>query len=165
MTKVESRPSKTLLGQYIFLVDINGHREEAHVAQALERLRSAPGCSRSSAVTRAGSRSPGHLPSATASRVDQGSRSVTGMSEPGPPAGSPTRAGEDLDGPGRRSRAAYPAPSGAPDVPRARPRRIHDPVLGEAGSRAEADLETPIEPEARVGNLDDERRGRGCRPT
>jgi hypothetical protein len=33
MTKVESRPSKTLLGQYIFLVDINGHREEERVAQ------------------------------------------------------------------------------------------------------------------------------------
>ena len=43
MTKVESRPSKTLLGQYIFLVDINGHREEAHVAQALERLRERTG--------------------------------------------------------------------------------------------------------------------------
>ena len=43
MTKVESRPSKTLLGQYIFLVDINGHREEEHVAQALERLRERTG--------------------------------------------------------------------------------------------------------------------------
>ena len=30
-------------GQYIFLVDINGHREEAHVAQALERLRERTG--------------------------------------------------------------------------------------------------------------------------
>jgi hypothetical protein len=39
---------------------------------------------------------------------------------------------------------------------------IRDPVLGEAGLRIEADLETPIEPQARVGNLDDERRGRGC---
>ena len=38
---------------------------------------------------------------------------------------------------------------------------IRNPVLGEAGSRVEADLETPIEPEARVGDLDNERRGRG----
>lgn len=38
MTKLESRPSKAILGKYIFLVDINGHREEAHVARALARL-------------------------------------------------------------------------------------------------------------------------------
>lgn len=39
MTKLESRPSKEVLGQYIFLVDINGHREEPVVAAALERIR------------------------------------------------------------------------------------------------------------------------------
>ena len=37
---------------------------------------------------------------------------------------------------------------------------IRNPVLGKAGSCIETDLETPIEPELRVGNLDDERRGR-----
>lgn len=43
MTKLESRPSKAVLGQYIFLVDVNGHREEAHVARALERIRARTG--------------------------------------------------------------------------------------------------------------------------
>jgi prephenate dehydratase len=43
MTKLESRPAKAVLGQYIFLVDINGHREEAHVARALGRIRARTG--------------------------------------------------------------------------------------------------------------------------
>ncbi|NTU80064.1 MAG: prephenate dehydratase [Chloroflexales bacterium] len=43
MTKLESRPSKAVLGQYIFLVDVNGHREEPHVARALERVRARTG--------------------------------------------------------------------------------------------------------------------------
>lgn len=38
MTKLESRPTKVVLGLYIFLVDINGHRSEPHVARALERI-------------------------------------------------------------------------------------------------------------------------------
>ncbi len=38
MTKLESRPTKSVLGQYIFLVDIEGHREEERVAQALQRI-------------------------------------------------------------------------------------------------------------------------------
>lgn len=38
MTKLESRPSKEVLGQYIFLVDIEGHRNDAHVTQALDRI-------------------------------------------------------------------------------------------------------------------------------
>ncbi len=38
MTKLESRPSKAVLGQYIFLVDINGHRDEPRIARALERI-------------------------------------------------------------------------------------------------------------------------------
>jgi prephenate dehydratase len=43
MTKLESRPSKEVLGQYIFLVDINGHRTDAHVAAALDRIRTQTG--------------------------------------------------------------------------------------------------------------------------
>lgn len=43
MTKLESRPSKATLGEYIFLVDINGHREEPHVAALLERIRAKTG--------------------------------------------------------------------------------------------------------------------------
>jgi prephenate dehydratase len=43
MTKLESRPAKEVLGQYIFLVDINGHRIDAHVAAALERIRKQTG--------------------------------------------------------------------------------------------------------------------------
>jgi prephenate dehydratase len=38
MTKLESRPSKEVLGQYIFLVDIEGHRKDPHIAQTLERI-------------------------------------------------------------------------------------------------------------------------------
>ncbi len=38
MTKLESRPSKAVLGQYIFLVDIEGHRTTPHIAAALERI-------------------------------------------------------------------------------------------------------------------------------
>lgn len=43
MTKLESRPAKAILGRYIFLVDINGHRDESHVARALARLRARTG--------------------------------------------------------------------------------------------------------------------------
>lgn len=43
MTKLESRPSKQVLGSYIFLVDINGHRQEPHVAAALERVEARTG--------------------------------------------------------------------------------------------------------------------------
>ncbi|PDW02587.1 prephenate dehydratase [Candidatus Viridilinea mediisalina] len=38
MTKLESRPAKESLGKYIFLVDINGHCSETHIARALERI-------------------------------------------------------------------------------------------------------------------------------
>ncbi len=38
MTKLESRPSKEVLGQYIFLVDIAGHRSDPQVAATLERI-------------------------------------------------------------------------------------------------------------------------------
>jgi prephenate dehydratase len=43
MTKLESRPSKEVLGQYIFLVDINGHRTNPHVERALERIKTKTG--------------------------------------------------------------------------------------------------------------------------
>lgn len=39
LTRLESRPAKELLGEYIFLADIEGHRTEPRVAAALERLR------------------------------------------------------------------------------------------------------------------------------
>lgn len=42
MTKLESRPSKEVLGQYIFLVDIEGHRQEPHIAAMLECIASKP---------------------------------------------------------------------------------------------------------------------------
>jgi prephenate dehydratase len=38
MTKLESRPSKEVLGEYIFLVDIEGHTQDEHVARALRRI-------------------------------------------------------------------------------------------------------------------------------
>jgi prephenate dehydratase len=42
MTKLESRPSKAVLGQYIFLVDLEGHREDSHIAPTLERIANQP---------------------------------------------------------------------------------------------------------------------------
>ncbi len=38
MTKFESRPSKVALWEYLFFVDIEGHRDDAHVAAALEEV-------------------------------------------------------------------------------------------------------------------------------
>jgi prephenate dehydratase len=38
LAKVESRPTKESLGRYIFLVDLEGHREDARVREALEVL-------------------------------------------------------------------------------------------------------------------------------
>lgn len=38
LTKVESRPTKEWLGEYYFLLDFQGHRKDALVADALERL-------------------------------------------------------------------------------------------------------------------------------
>ncbi len=38
LAKLESRPARERLGQYIFLCDLEGHRDEPHVAQALDRL-------------------------------------------------------------------------------------------------------------------------------
>ena len=38
LAKVESRPNKESLGRYIFLVDLDGHREDGVVREALERM-------------------------------------------------------------------------------------------------------------------------------
>ena len=40
MTKLESRPSKIGLWEYVFFIDIEGHSQTAHVAQALAELES-----------------------------------------------------------------------------------------------------------------------------
>jgi prephenate dehydratase len=39
MTRVESRPTKAWLGEYVFLVDFEGHREDEKVARLLDRIR------------------------------------------------------------------------------------------------------------------------------
>lgn len=39
MTKVESRPTKGWLGDYVFLIDLEGHRQDPPVAEALARVR------------------------------------------------------------------------------------------------------------------------------
>lgn len=38
MTKVESRPMKSKLGDYYFLVDVEGHREDPSIRAALDRM-------------------------------------------------------------------------------------------------------------------------------
>jgi prephenate dehydratase len=39
LAKIESRPDKRTLGRYIFLVDVEGHREDAVLQDALESIR------------------------------------------------------------------------------------------------------------------------------
>ena len=39
LSKIESRPSKQRLGRYVFLIDLEGHRQDPLVAEALEGLR------------------------------------------------------------------------------------------------------------------------------
>ncbi len=39
MTQLESRPAKHVLGEYYFLIEIEGHRLDPHIAAALERMR------------------------------------------------------------------------------------------------------------------------------
>ena len=39
MIKIESRPAKSSLGRYIFLIDMEGHREDGVVAEALDGIR------------------------------------------------------------------------------------------------------------------------------
>jgi chorismate mutase/prephenate dehydratase len=43
MTKFESRPSKVALWEYLFFVDIEGHRDDANVAAALEEVETIAG--------------------------------------------------------------------------------------------------------------------------
>ncbi|MBT8419633.1 MAG: prephenate dehydratase [Gammaproteobacteria bacterium] len=38
MTRIESRPARSGLWEYVFFVDIDGHAEEAHVAEALQEI-------------------------------------------------------------------------------------------------------------------------------
>ena len=40
MTRMESRPSRTGMWEYVFFVDVKGHQQDAPVARALARLRS-----------------------------------------------------------------------------------------------------------------------------
>lgn len=40
MTKIESRPAKGVLGDYVFLIDLEGHRLDDRVARVLERVSS-----------------------------------------------------------------------------------------------------------------------------
>ena len=39
MTRLESRPSRTGLWEYVFFLDMEGHQNEGHVARALEEMR------------------------------------------------------------------------------------------------------------------------------
>ena len=39
LAKIESRPNKKSLGRYVFLADIEGHRSDIHVSDALKALR------------------------------------------------------------------------------------------------------------------------------
>jgi len=39
LAKIESRPSKESLGEYIFLVDLEGHRHDSSIRQVLEKIR------------------------------------------------------------------------------------------------------------------------------
>jgi prephenate dehydratase len=38
MTKLESRPAKGVLGEYFFMIDVEGHRTDPQLAGALERI-------------------------------------------------------------------------------------------------------------------------------
>ena len=38
LAKIESRPTKRSLGQYIFLIDCNGHKEDPLLKEAIEAL-------------------------------------------------------------------------------------------------------------------------------
>lgn len=39
MSKIESRPAKTQLGEYVFFIDIDGHEDDKNVADALEVMK------------------------------------------------------------------------------------------------------------------------------
>jgi prephenate dehydratase len=39
LQKIESRPSRKVLGEYIFFIDVNGHRQDAPVKDAIDTMR------------------------------------------------------------------------------------------------------------------------------
>jgi chorismate mutase/prephenate dehydratase len=39
LTRIESRPSRQKAWNYVFLADLQGHRDDANVARAMARLR------------------------------------------------------------------------------------------------------------------------------
>lgn len=39
LTNINTRPTKDMLGEYVFLLDLEGHRSEPHIAAALEEMR------------------------------------------------------------------------------------------------------------------------------
>ena len=39
LTHIESRPTKSRLGDYLFFIDLEGHREDAHVCDALSCIK------------------------------------------------------------------------------------------------------------------------------
>ncbi|MDQ6992925.1 MAG: prephenate dehydratase [Mariprofundus sp.] len=43
LTRIESRPSKKKLWEYVFFADIQGHRDDAAVAEAIAEIKSKPG--------------------------------------------------------------------------------------------------------------------------
>jgi chorismate mutase/prephenate dehydratase len=43
LTRIESRPSKRKLWEYVFFIDLIGHRDDAAVAEALDEIRAMPG--------------------------------------------------------------------------------------------------------------------------
>ncbi|MDX8401721.1 MAG: prephenate dehydratase [Mariprofundaceae bacterium] len=43
LTRIESRPSKRRLWEYVFFADVDGHRDEAAVAAAIEEISAMPG--------------------------------------------------------------------------------------------------------------------------
>ena len=38
LSKIESRPTGKILGEYYFLIDLNGHRQEANIAKIIEEI-------------------------------------------------------------------------------------------------------------------------------
>ena len=46
MIKIESRPDRRSLGQYVFLIDLDGHREDTVIRDALEGISRERPCSR-----------------------------------------------------------------------------------------------------------------------
>ena len=39
MLKIESRPDRKSMGKYVFLIDMDGHRSDAPVAEAIAAMR------------------------------------------------------------------------------------------------------------------------------